>query len=469
MKSKVMGSIVVLFFALGASQALHAQSPELARTQLLNLIDTLQELGPIGPPGVIDSDRLQRARVQIEQMPPAQLAKIAQAIVPLNFASRLTRAQSTVADYSNSLADKKLGGVTKLVDTAPFPVASGLCTSANGTDVNRIPTGVVLAADVVYFVAEGVKDAASDACNQVAVVLGEGGNGSLACEITDAIYVVAHAVDEGIHFCDDDLTGAVIDANYARLDYINTNLNGVDTDITHGFTSVGTQISNSNAQVAGEFSALDTHISGLIAALSAQLTRDTIPTSGTTCNGIYGGIFPGNLTISRGENCVIVAGGVTGQVLLNGGKLTISNAWVGGSVQVVGGGTFNLGPGLTIAQDLQISSLPSGSGPNRVCGTMVHGTLQSQNNASAVVIGSPSSSPACPGNMVGRDLLVSANSAATTVDGNTVGGNLLDQNNTAATQVFGNVIHNDLQCQNNTSITGGGNTAQLKQGQCATF
>ncbi|MGB8261620.1 MAG: hypothetical protein WCE75_14760 [Terracidiphilus sp.] len=473
MKTKLLVSIVALFFAAIAAQTLQAQSPEETRTLLLNLADAIQEFGPIAPAGAIDSDRLQKARVQIEQMPPAELAKIAQAIVPLNLGERLTRARAAVAEYSNNLGDKKPGGVTKLVDTAPFPAANGLCTSANGTDVNRIPTSVVLAADVIYFVAEGVKDAATDACNQVAVVVvaGEGGgaNGSLACVATDAIYVVAHAVDEGIHFCDDDLTGAVIDANYARLAYINTNLNGVDTDVTNGFTSVGTQISNSNAQIASEFSALDTHISGLLAALSTQLTKDTIPTSSTTCNGVYGGIFPGNLTISRGENCVIVSGGVTGQVQLNGGKLTMSNAWVGGTVLINGSGTFSLGPGLTIAHDLQINNLSSSGGTNSVCGTMVRGNLVFQNNSSAVLIGSPSSSPACPGNIVGSSLMVQNNTAATTVDGNTVIGDLQITSNTAATKVFSNVVGQNLQCWNDTSITGAGNTAHSKQGQCATF
>lgn len=495
MRSKILNGIVALFFAFGASQALHAQSAEDARTQLLNLVDAIQELGPIAPPGAIDSDRLQNARVQIEQMSPEDIAKIGQAIAPMNLPDRLARARAAVAEYSNNLTDTKPAGVTKLVDTAPFPVANGECTSSNGADTGRLPTSVVLAADVIYFVAEGVKDAATDACNQVGVVVvaGEGGgaNTSLACIATDAIYVAAHAVDEGIHFCDDDLTGAVGDANYARLDYINTNLNGVDTDLTNGFASqgtlvtngftslgtqvsngfgsLGTQVSNSNAQITGEFSALDTHITGLIAALSTQLTKDTIPTSGSTCNGVYGGIFPGNLTVLPGQNCVIVSGGVTGNVQLNGGNLTLSNAQVGGSLQINGGGMFSLGPGLVIGHDLQISNLRSGAGSNQVCGTMVQGNLQIQDNASVVLVGAPSASPACAGNIVGMNLTVWNNSGATTVDGNTVSGNLQDQNNKGATQVFSNVVGNDLQCYGNASITGGGNTAKFKQGQCAAF
>jgi hypothetical protein len=35
--------------------------------------------------------------------------------------------------------------------------------------------------------------------------------------------------------------------------------------------------------------------------------------------------------------------------------------------------------------------------------------------------------------------------------------------------VFDNQVANNLQCQNNTSITGSGNTAEQKQGQCASF
>jgi hypothetical protein len=50
-----------------------------------------------------------------------------------------------------------------------------------------------------------------------------------------------------------------------------------------------------------------------------------------------------------------------------------------------------------------------------------------------------------------------------------VGNNLTDQNNTAHTQVSSNSISKNLQCNGNTSISGSGNTASSKQGQCATF
>jgi sugar lactone lactonase YvrE len=192
-----------------------------------------------------------------------------------------------------------------------------------------------------------------------------------------------------------------------------------------------------------------------------------VPPSGTACNGTYSGIFQGNITVSAGQNCTFVNGGVTGNVTENGGNLTLTQSQVGGNVQIMGG-TFTIGPGSTVGGNLQIQNLPTGAGPNQVCGTTVNGNLQFQDSGTALLIGS--TNPAsCAGNNVGGDLQVQNNTAATTVAGNTVGGNLQDQNNTAPTQVFTNRVGNNLQCGGDTSITGGGNTAASKQGQCSTF
>jgi hypothetical protein len=192
-----------------------------------------------------------------------------------------------------------------------------------------------------------------------------------------------------------------------------------------------------------------------------------VPPSGTDCNGIYSGIFQGNITVSAGQNCIFVNGGVTGNVVENGGNLGLIQSSVGGNVQIHGG-TFTLGPGSSIGGDLQIQNLPTGPGQNQVCGTTVNGNLQFQNSGTALLIGSTNPSSGA-GNSVGGDLQVHDNTAATTVAGNTVSGNLQDNNNTAPTQVFINIVGNNLQCAGDTSITGGGNTAKAKQGQCSTF
>ncbi len=190
-----------------------------------------------------------------------------------------------------------------------------------------------------------------------------------------------------------------------------------------------------------------------------------------------------------------------------GGTLAISNSAIGGNVQVQGGGTFSIGPSAAIGGNLQIQNIPSGTGQSQICDTSVRGNLQFQNNGAPVLIGA--AAPAlCAGNHLGGNLAIQNNTGTATAVGNTVGnltvqnntaattvsgnlvtgnlqdqnnsadtivngnfvtGNLQDQNNTAATQVFSNIVGNNLECQQDSSITGGGNTAAQKQGQCVAF
>ena len=192
-----------------------------------------------------------------------------------------------------------------------------------------------------------------------------------------------------------------------------------------------------------------------------------VPSSGTTCNGVYTGTFSGNITVSAGQSCTFISGGVTGNITENGGNLALTNATVGNSIQINGASTFSFGPSTTIKGSLQIQNIPAGSAMNQVCGTTIGNSLQFQGNGTAVQIGS--SSQSCPGNVIGNSLQVQTNKAATVIYGNNVAGNLQDQSNTGATQVFNNMVKQTLQCQSNSSITGGGNTATQKQGQCASF
>lgn len=210
-------------------------------------------------------------------------------------------------------------------------------------------------------------------------------------------------------------------------------------------------------------------------------------TSGNNCDGTYTGTFKGDVTVMTGQTCILVGGGITGNVTQSGGNLVISNSTIGGNVQVNGGGTFSIGPSVVIDGNLQVRNIPVGTAQNQVCGTTTKGNLQFQNNGTAVEIGS--ASPSCAGNTVDGDLQVQNNTASTTIysnivggniidqyntaatvtDGNTVGVNLLIENNTVSTQVFNNTVTNNLQCQNDAAITGSGNTAAQKQAECSTF
>lgn len=170
------------------------------------------------------------------------------------------------------------------------------------------------------------------------------------------------------------------------------------------------------------------------------------PPSGTACNGMYNGTFNGSITVSNGQTCTFVGGTINGQVTVTGGTLVLSGTTVTQNVQI-NDGAFFIGPSASIEGNLQIQYLPTGPGQNQVCGTTVSGNLQFQNNGTAVQIGSASA--ACTGN--------------------TVGGNLLVDSNTASTQLFNNNITLNLNCAANSSITGGGNRAKGKNGQCAAF
>jgi hypothetical protein len=306
MKTKILSAMVAVSLAAGTAQPLRAQgvrkisrsavrsgaialAPDPAepggggvypqqtledlRGELLNLADSVQEFAALAPPELVDTSTLRQARGQIQQMSTQYLNALRKGIDPSKLHDRLLRARAVVADYSRARSETrptptKTAAGSVHPETAGFPNANGFCTSANGSDVNRLPTAVVLAADVVFFVADGVREAAQDACKETVVALGEGGNTSLACIVVDAVWIVAKAVDEGIHFCDDDLTGAVVDANYARLDHIHTDLAGVQGSVNN----LDTHVTNVDNHISSEFVALDTHVTNEFAALDAHLT-----------------------------------------------------------------------------------------------------------------------------------------------------------------------------------------------------
>ncbi|HEY2380929.1 MAG TPA: hypothetical protein VGK48_07065 [Terriglobia bacterium] len=173
----------------------------------------------------------------------------------------------------------------------------------------------------------------------------------------------------------------------------------------------------------------------------------------------------GNMTIGEGQVVNLSHGTITGNVKVDGGTLILgndaqvggnvqvssgtllgSNSSIGGNLQLNGGGAFTIGPGMAIRGNLQVQNLPASDEPGSVCGASIAGNLQFQNNNLPVSIGSPSG---CAGNIIG--------------------GNLQVNNNSVSVDVFGNAVNGNLQCQQNQAISGGSNTARMKQGQCSSF
>jgi hypothetical protein len=299
--------------------------------------------------------------------------------------------------------------------------------------------------------------------------------------------------------------------------------------ITYVNNNNGTGTLSGKATVSGIYPITFTAQNGVGAAATQSFTltsETTVPASSTTCNGVYIGTFSGNITVSSGQNCIFEKGGATGNITETGGSLALSNATIGGNIQI-SGGTYSIGPSTTIKGSLTIQSIPTGTAQNLICGATVTGSLTLQSVGTAATIGSVT--PSCPANTISGGLTLQANKAAVMVAGNTIKGSVTDQSNTAATtltsnaisgsltdqgnsapstlslntvtgtlvdqsnsgssvmsqntvhvnmtvqgntgpaQVTSNNVTGTLLCQSNTSITGSGDTAAKLQGQCASF
>jgi hypothetical protein len=199
-----------------------------------------------------------------------------------------------------------------------------------------------------------------------------------------------------------------------------------------------------------------------------------VPPSGNACNGAYqGGTFSGNITVAPNQVCEIDGGVVNGHVMSTGGiVILLKGTIVTGNVDISGTAT---GSGATLS--------------HQVCGATVKGNLAIQNDGNAITVGGTNcGATAVGGNLqvqsdsgavsitstsVDGNLMVQGNTSTVLLSGNTVGGDMQVQNNTDAatnaTQVLNNQVTKNLLCSGNTSITGQGNTAKSKQGQCATF
>jgi len=263
------------------------QTVEDLRTELLSLADTIQKFAVFAPHNRFNSESLQLVRAQIQQMPAQSLNALRAGIDPARLHARLQHAQAVFEKYSTTIPGATLNRDNANLAQAPlapdspgFPNpdenANESCISiagtntADATSVTRYPTAVILAADLVWQTADSVRELAQDACKQEVVVAGEGGNTSLVCTVADGIWIVAKFVDFAIHFCDDDLTGAVGDASYLRLGAINDSVGSVQGSVNNVSTAVstiGTQVSNVGAQVT----ALDTHLTTVEAHLTTLL------------------------------------------------------------------------------------------------------------------------------------------------------------------------------------------------------
>ena len=144
---------------------------------------------------------------------------------------------------------------------------------------------------------------------------------------------------------------------------------------------------------------------------------------------------------------MFVGGGVRGQVTVLGGDFTLSGASVTGRVMITGPSEFSISADSEIGGVLSINNVGSEVSSNALCGSRVTDNLLVYDNAAPIEIGSPQTS--CPGNVMGQLGVI--------------------MNNTGPIRVYNNKIAKTLNCTGNLSITGRGNSAQVKEGQCIPF
>ena len=212
---------------------------EQMRSALLDLLNANQELSMLMSPqstGKVKSDGsgeqdkgddYDDVRKQIQNMSGKDLTALRLVLNPSKMQAKLANSRAAFREFKNI--------------TTNSPGLPGIDSFCGGP----VPTGVIIAADVVYFLAEAVRDIAQDGCNEVAVVLGFGGNVRLVCLITDAIYIIAKALNQAVHFCDDDYAASVGQASYDRLGHIHDDLEGsVANDNTNYTNIIGNATTN---------------------------------------------------------------------------------------------------------------------------------------------------------------------------------------------------------------------------------
>jgi hypothetical protein len=239
--SRITLAVIGALLCANGLQAKEEQSaPEVEqfRNELLETVDAYQDLAAMTPLGSSNLVVIENARKRIENASPEDLATLNREI------SGLSRVKATAQELRSRVARQRDGVTNRtaavLAGGQDLPSAP---YSFCGSD--RQDSAVMAASEAALFVAETVREEASRACDETVVVLGEGGNTSLICLITDAIYIAAKATNQTLAFCDGDIDSAEIEGSYDRLAHIHANL---ETSIAND--NANTTAINSNVDAA---------------------------------------------------------------------------------------------------------------------------------------------------------------------------------------------------------------------------
>jgi hypothetical protein len=212
----------------------------------------------------------------------------------------------------------------------------------------------------------------------------------------------------------------------------------------------------------------------------------SLPGSGSTCNGIFTGVFSGNVTVTPGQSCTFISGGIAGNVTVLGGHFEVDNASVQGTLQIQGNSVFLI-RSATVNGSLLIHNLvgqPAAAWPpsNLVCGSNILGSMEFQNNLVPIQVGGSLQgvgpfeaadrdfvgfgAPPCGANTITGDVEVLANQDSVNADNaadilqgialsqNTITGDVTFNGNAGPSEVVNNHIAGDLMVLNTSDSSG---------------
>jgi len=255
----ILLSVMTPFFIPTANA--FAADAEIIRTQLVSVLRNQQALAAkLGDTAsqIRLADMVQQINIMLPEallvLQGADLVGLDQAISNVNFSVDQDIAKATVPPFT---AYSLPLPVTNL-SSAPY---SAVCAAGS-----RSVDQTAINSEIALFVAEGVRDIASRACDQVVVVAGVGSNTSAVCILTDAAYVAAKLANYIITQCDGKVDSSEILGTYNRT-------GDIYTTIVHNHTDLMTELAAVNQNGVGVIqNGLDiaAHDVGINAALAAQ-------------------------------------------------------------------------------------------------------------------------------------------------------------------------------------------------------
>lgn len=226
----------------GRSEFSTAELEEM-RSALAELLSATYYATPLFDKGLVagqTADDYAAISAQIKRLSATELTALRTALNPVSMKQKLQIAFEKINSAKSPSGSRP--------ETAGVPAISYFCQGqAEVLGISApVDPGALSASDDIFFIAEGVRDIAQNGCNQVggAVVAGAGviANTRLACNVSDAIYLVAKGLNQKIRFCDDDYNSSTVTAIYGGIGHLNT-------DIANGIASTATSITSSQAAI----------------------------------------------------------------------------------------------------------------------------------------------------------------------------------------------------------------------------